>query len=594
MSQRPEVIQKITEKLESGFLGFWVRKYRISYLFIVAILVMGSAALISIPKESSPNIKFGMVAISTVYPGTNPVDMDSLVTEKLYKEVKDIKGSKKITTSSSLGMSSISIELQPETNTTNFMTEVRNNIGRVVLPKDAKSPNVMEIKTDTNRVYDATFYSPDKSVSLDKLRLLGQKIKDSLSTLSSVEKIEYGNTNIYDIRIVFDEDQLKAMKLTLDQIASAIRSYHQDAPIGNFGVGDRNYDFRIGGKFEDASQFLEVPVTLSSGKTIRVGDVAKIERYYKDTSIKRIGFPKGNAYESINMTIFKNDGPSIFVASETTKSMIENMLQTPEFKGVKVAYSMDLADNINDDYKELTHEAVVTTSLVFVVMWLFVGFFDALFATLTLPLAFFMTFILLNAFGFSLNFLTNLSLILSFGIAVDTIVVIVQAASTKIRVGHEPRSAIMIALREYSIPISAGVMTTILAFVPMMVLPGILGKFLAYIPITIFGVLASGLVLALTVNSALYIAFVKGKKHYVHDEAILEYANPDEQELLAFERIGKTEIQGHSAPLRIRIIHVVTGWYKRVLRTFLESALIRRASIFGLVGVLILSFLPIV
>lgn len=214
--------------------------------------------------------------------------MDALVTEKLYKEVKDIKGSKKITTSSSLGLSSISIELQPETNTTNFMTEVRNNIGRVALPKDVKSPNVLEIKTDTNRVYDATFYSPDKSISLDRLRLLGQKIKDRLSTLSSVEKIEYANTNIYDVRIIFDEDQVKAMKLTLEQIGATIRSYHQDAPIGNFGVGDRNYDFRISGKFEDASQFLEVPITLASGKTIRVGDIAKIERYYKDRTIKRV------------------------------------------------------------------------------------------------------------------------------------------------------------------------------------------------------------------------------------------------------------------------------------------------------------------
>ncbi len=291
MSQIPESIKRITEKFESGFLGFWIRKYRISYLFIVAIIIMGTAALMAIPKESSPNIKFGMVVISTVYPGTNPADMDALVTEKLYKEVKDIKGSKKITTSSSLGVSSITLELQPETDTTNFMTEVRNNIGRITLPKDAKSPNVIEIKTDTNRVYDATFYSPDKTVSLEKLRILGQEIKDRLSALSVVEKIEYGNTNIYDIRIVFDEAEVKAMKLTLDQVAAAIRSYHQDAPIGNFGVGDRNYDFRIGGKFDDAQKFLDVPVVLSSGKTIRVGDIAKIERYYKDTSISRVGFP---------------------------------------------------------------------------------------------------------------------------------------------------------------------------------------------------------------------------------------------------------------------------------------------------------------
>lgn len=151
----------------------------------------------------------------------------------------------------------------------------------------------------------------------------------------------------------------------------------------------------------------------------------------------------------------------------------------------------------------------------------------------------------------------------------------------------------MIALREYAIPIAAGVMTTILAFIPMMVLPGILGKFLAYIPITIFGVLASGLVLALTVNSALYIAFVKGRKQYVHDETILEYANPDEQTLLAHERIGKTEVSEESAPLRLRVIHRVTNWYKKTLRRFLVSTTIRRASILSLVALFILSFLPV-
>ena len=99
--------------------------------------------------------------------------------------------------------------------------------------------------------------------------------------------------------------------------------------------------------------------------------------------------------------------------------------------------------------------------------------------------------------------------------------------------------------------------------------------------------------LAMTVNTALYVAFVKGKKQYVHDESILEYADKEEQELLAFERIGKTEIENDSAPLRIRIIHAITGWYKRILRIFLENTFLRRASIFALIGILILSFLPI-
>lgn len=300
------------------------------------------------------------------------------------------------------------------------------------------------------------------------------------------------------------------------------------------------------------------------------------------------------ATQYVNVIVNKNDGANIFNVSKATKDLIEKELATPAYKGVAVAYSNDLADNINDDYAELANEAVTTTLLVFVCMWLFVGFKDSIFATLTLPLAFFSTFILLKAGGFSLNFLTNFSFILSFGIAVDTIIVIVQAASAKMRVGHDPRSAIMIALKEYSVPITAGVMVTIVAFIPMMVLPGILGKFLAYIPITIFGVLASGLALAMTVNSALYLAFVRRSKTFVHDDTILEYADEDERTLLEYERQGKTEINESTRPLRLRVIHYLTEKYKDLLRTFLENTALRRISIFIPVLFLVLSFFPII
>ncbi len=169
-------------------------------------------------------------------------------------------------------------------------------------------------------------------------------------------------------------------------------------------------------------------------------------------------------------------------------------------------------------------------------MFLFVGLFDAIFATLTLPLAFLSTFALLNSFGYSMNFLTNFSLLLSFGIAIDTIVVIVQAANAKTRLGFSPRSAIELALKEYAVPVISGVSTTIVVFVPMMTLPGVMGKFLAFIPITIFGVLVSGLALALTVNSAIYLLLAKNKKSYIEDETTLEYMNEDEKKLLLEER----------------------------------------------------------
>jgi HAE1 family hydrophobic/amphiphilic exporter-1 len=134
------------------------------------------------------------------------------------------------------------------------------------------------------------------------------------------------------------------------------------------------------------------------------------------------------------MTVNKTDSASIFKSSDAAKKVVEEYLQKPEYAGFGAIYGIDLADTIRDDYKELAKEAVITLVLVFIAMYLFVGFRDSIFATITLPLAFLSTFLLLYYGGYTMNFLTNFSLILSFGIAVDTIIVIVQAASAKIRV----------------------------------------------------------------------------------------------------------------------------------------------------------------
>lgn len=590
----PESIQKTYADLEAGFLGFWVRKYRISYLIVLALIVLGLGASFAIPKESSPSIKFGTVIISTVFPGANPIDIDSLITEKLYKEIKDIEGAKKITSSSSLGASSISIELQPETEVSKYINDVRNKIGRVSLPKDAKTPNVIEIASQTNQVLSATLYSPNNTVSLEKLRILGADLKEKLELVPNIQKVDYGSVLKYDVRVLIDKEVLKGLGITIADVSNTIRSYHQDAPIGNYGIGERNYDFRIQGKFEETSEILAVPIVVGGGRTIKLGDIVTLERSYDDKSISRIGFPNADARNSVTLTISKNEGAGIFAAASGIKSTIESELLQSKYADVSVAYANDQSDIISDDYAELAHEAVVTLVLVFVVMWMFIGFRDSLFATVTLPLAFLCTFMLLNFFGYSLNFLTNFSLVLSFGIAVDTIIVIVQAASAKIRVGYEPRTAILLALREYGLPITAGVLTTIVAFVPMMVLPGILGKFLAYIPITIFGVLASGLILALTVNSALYLLVIRPKKQFVHDDTAIEYASDEEKALLEFERIGKEEIKSTDIPLRLRWIHAATMWYKRALTTYITSHKMRMTGIFSLFVILILSFVPLI
>jgi multidrug efflux pump subunit AcrB len=581
---------------------------------------MGTVAAVSIPKESSPAVKLGIISIGTSYFGTNPIDIDSLITDKIYKEIKDIKWVDKIQSSSTLGFSNLSLTLKTSAVTKDVLSDVRSAVARVTLPEDAKAPSITEIETDTSRAFSIYVYSRKPETTKAVLFDRAIRLKKAIEKVSGIKKVDlsagwegkaidagWGNDSTYEAHIIIPEDKLTNLGLTLASIAWVIQGYNRDQPIGNFSIGDKKYDFRIEGKNRESFDFLRIPIALPKWGSTTLGEIATIERKYKNDAMNRIiigeepilGGDKLIPETSKNLKVFpyvgitvnKTDTASIFKASDAAKAVTEKLFETDEYRDFSYAYGIDLADNIRDDYAELAKEAITTLVLVFIAMYLFVGFRDSLFASITLPLAFLSTFLLLYYGGYTMNFLTNFSLILSFGIAVDTIVVIVQAASAKIRVGYDPRSAIMLALREYAVPIISGVMTTIVVFIPMMTLPGILGKFLAYIPITIFGVLATGLVLALTVNSALYLFFVRRQNDYVDNPHATEYATDEEKELLVLERVGKTRIGDGHVPLRIRIIHSVTEWYKRVLRNFLEHTYLRRLSIFVPIILLVMSFM---
>ena len=604
MPEKNKRYEELINALESSFFWFWIKKYKISYLIVFWIIVLWMAALVIIPKESAPSIKFWIISIATVDIGTNPNDIDALITDKIYKEIKDIKWIDKIQSSSSLGISVITINLKTDANTKDVINEVRNNVNRVSLPSDAKAPVITEVNTDTKMAFSIYIYPKNQFISKNLLIERAQEVRDIVEKVPWIENVKFTNIWLqtsplgwwgwapqeYRVELVISPEKLKATGLSLDSIGNTIRTWNKDIPIWNFGVGEKNYDFRIEGKYSEALPILNIPLVLPGGSVIKLSDIAKIERVYKDKSTQLISLPgEDTGHMVIGLSVNKNEGGDIFAVSNWAKAQVEKLFTLQSFQDFSFVYANDLADTIRDDYKELAREAIITLVLVFIAMYLFVGFKDSLFATLTLPLAFFSTFILLKLFWFTLNFLTNFSLILSFWIAVDTIIVIVQWASAKLRVWYKPRTAILLSLREYAVPIISWVTTTIVVFIPMMTLPWILWKFLAYIPITIFGVLATGLILALTVNSALYLLFVNEKDTYVSNETALEYAEPEEREILEFEREWKTEIKTW-VPIRIRAIHASTEWYKRTLRKFLENTTLRRTSIILPVIILLLSF----
>ncbi len=553
---------------------------------IALILWLGITALISIPKESSPSIKFGIIQISTFYPWVNPVDMDNLITDEIEQAVKDISGIDKIDSTSQVWVAFTTLTLKNDANTREVLTDVKAEVDKVRLPSDAEDPVVTEISTDNEVMFQVLMFGDRWSFPTSRLKWLSQEVKNRLEGKFGIVDIWIDGWAEFELKVEVDQGKAEALWITLSQIANTLRSYNQNTPLGNFEIDSLTYDFRVDGELVDEQDLLDVPLTA----WLKIRDIASITREYNDESLKTFGQFDKQWFNVTTLTVNKAEGGNIFQASIDAKWALEKLLATPEFAGIQYVYSQDLSETIKEDYAELFKSFILTFVWVFCCLLLFVWLKEASIATFAIPLAFMITFVVLQELDYSLNFLTNFSLVLTLGIAIDTTIVIIEWAYENLKMWYNPKTAVLIAVRDFKAPLIAGTMTTLVVFIPMMVLPGILGKFLAYIPITVFITLIAALFVSLTVNSALFYKLSKPKKRYVREEKTEKFLSKEDLDVLIQEREGKEEKNHESKSFRQRALDALSKFYETTLRKFLSNKSTRLLSIFVPIILLVLTF----
>ena len=564
--------------------------------------MIGLLAVFQIPKESSPDIKFWIISITTPYSWVNPSDIDSLITEKIEKEIEDIEGISKISSNSSVWVSSVTVELENGVETRDIMTDIKDRVDTIAFPTDADDTRVQEISTSNELLFEALIYSSGATIDNFALTQKARQIQSALEWRNGIASVDiwwsWGNAFAwssgawdYEIQVQISKEKLELLDLSLAQISNTLRSYNKNTPLGNFTIGDLNYDFRIDGEFQDVTDLENTIIKGSGSSSVRLKDISEISRAYDEDVIKSLGFYNASGFNYVTLSFNKNAGDNVFSVSKSAKLALEEFLETePGFENLEVKYSQDLWEVIIEDYKNLWVTALQTLVLVFITIFIFVGLRESLIASILLPLAFFITFIVLNALGFSLNFLTNFSLVLTLWIAIDTIIVIIEGAAERQRLGYSRKNAVIIAVRDLKSPLISGTATTLVAFLPMIFLPGILGKFLAYIPITVFITLLAALLLSLTLATALFYRMSKKKTIYHIDEKYEESLSPDELKFLESERIGKQGIEESTGTLRDKFLSFLGTGYYALLYRFLKSRSSRLLSIFIPFLLLVLSF----
>lgn len=582
---------------QATFYGWWVKNFRVSYLVIVMLVLYGIFSLIKIPKESTPNIKFGMVMINTIYPWANPVDVDTSITEKVYKEVKDIEWIDTIDASSSQGISSVMVTLKNGIDVKDFINEARTKVDTIIFPTDAKEPSIQEIWTDNEVLFQMVLYGDKKYFTMNSIRSLAMQFRRDIFNKWSIADVVVDwveDDNDYDIQVLIDKEKIENYGLSISDIAWQIKSYNQNLPLGNHVLGDLTYDYRIANDIQSTQELQHVPIILWQNRShITLADIAIIQREYKTEAVSYGGkYGIDNNY-AVPITIYKNAWGNVFSDAASAKSTIETALQNIQYQWIQVEYTQDLSDIIIDDYKSLWWNAVSSILLVLAVTALFIWLKQSLIATLGMILSFFITFIVLHSTGRTMNFLTNFSLILAFGAGIDTVIVFVEAAYENMKKWFNPKTAILIAVNTYK---SANINTSlinIVVFIPLLVLPGIMGKFLSNIPITIFTTLLGSLFLALTVNSALFVAFNKKLPHYFVDEKDDEEVvmSEVEKEILLEEQEWKEKKHKSEEPFFEKRFDVLRGKYLAILRYTMHNPRYRNISIYAPILALFATFI---
>jgi len=467
------------------------------------ILVMGLSAYIGIPKESSPEIVVPNIIVNTFYPGVAPKDMETLVTRPLEEELNTIGDVKEITSVTTEGVSSINVEFDAGVDMEDALARVREkvDIAKPEIPEAAEEPQILEINFAQFPIMQVNVSGP---YSLVRLREVAEDLQDALEQIPSVLEVQLSGGLEREVKVDVDLAKLKFYDLAFDDVVEAIQQENVTTPGGGIDVGEVKYLVRIPGEFETTAPIADIVITTRNGRAVYVRDVATVDFGFKD----RDSYARLDAAAVVSLAVKKRTGENIIETADAVRATIARL--QPGFPpGTVVKVTSDQSEDIADMVASLENNIISGLILVVAVLLFFLGLRTAWFVGLAIPLSMLVSFLVMQAAGFSMNMVVLFSLILALGMLVDNAIVITENIYRFREQGWDRPSAAKFAVGEVAIPIIASTATTLAAFLPMAFWPGIVGEFMKYLPLTLIITLSASLFVALVIIPSLCGQFLE-------------------------------------------------------------------------------------
>ncbi|WP_392344000.1 efflux RND transporter permease subunit [Pseudoalteromonas prydzensis] len=469
-------------------IAWFTKNHVAANLLLFSIVFAGLFSLTTqIPLEVFPSFETDRISVSVSLRGSTPEDVEQGVTIRIEESVQDLEGIKQISSRSSEGSASVSIEVESGYDPRELLADIKSRVDAInTFPVDAEKPVVAlaERKREVIAVTVASDYGEKET------REYAEQVRDQLLRLPSVTQVELSGVRDYELAIEVSQDTLRQYSLSLSDISRAISNSSSDISAGNLKTEGGDVLIRSKGQAYRKDEFAQVVVKhQSDGTIIRLGDIAKISDDFEETPVRT----RFNGKQAAFIDVYRIGPQSAITVADEVKEFIENQ-QTNLPMGFELSYWDDDSELVKSRIATLTTNALQGGILVLALLTLFLRPAIAFWVFIGIPVSFMGAFLAMPLFGVTLNIMSLFGFILVLGIVVDDAIVTGENVYTHLKTAESGEQAAIRGTQEVATPVTFGVLTTVAAFLPLAFIEGGRGALFAQIPVVVIPVLLFSLI----------------------------------------------------------------------------------------------------
>lgn len=550
------------------------------FVILVVVLIFGALSYTLLPKELFPDVNYPTILVQTTYPGNPPPDIENLISRPLEKELKTLKDVNEVSSISAQDASMVFVEFNADIDVDDVIDDVKDAVDKAKpeLPDDLPvDPLVMDVDFSEFPILNINLSG---DYSLEELKEYAEFLQDEIETVGEISKAPIKGLNEREVEIRADPFKMEVREVSFNDIRNAISYENVSMSGGEIKLGDTRWSVRVIGEFTSAKDMENLVVKHNQGDIVYLRDIAEVvDGYAEPTSFARL-----NRHPVVSVEVIKKGGENLLDATDQVFAIVEQAKANGDIpEDIHITYTNDQSKHVRNQLDNLQNSIVLGVIFVVMVLYFFLGFRNALFVGLAIPLSMFLSFVVLGLMGATINMIVLFSLILALGMLVDNAIVVVENTYRFVDQGYSIAYAAKHAAGEIAIPIIASTATTLAAFFPLIFWESIMGEFMRFLPVTLIIVLTSSLVVALVILPVLASSFIKvqddekdinRKKSWIAVGALVALSLPF-YAIAAYTFANLIMIFALLGAANLLILSRMAKWFRQVFLTRLEAFYMR-------------------